>query len=191
MCMCELLVATMMNILIMFKSTKILLNIETVRLEVYLVEGPMLKAPAAPCALIHIVRCSMSRTTVDAGRCSQYSPSNVHWEVDDPRKKKTMLAITRTKGAVVETLPKNLIAHTPEQVSLCGRCFRRPALPTLRAHWGLGRGNSGATQRKNNGAEAVVSLPRSWRQTVLFISTEGQRRSVEDESGCHKASINY
>jgi hypothetical protein len=33
MCTCELLVATMMNILIMFKSTKTLLNIETVRLE--------------------------------------------------------------------------------------------------------------------------------------------------------------
>ena len=34
MCTCELLVATMMNILIMFKSTKTLLNIESVRLEV-------------------------------------------------------------------------------------------------------------------------------------------------------------
>ena len=67
MCMYELLVATMMNILIMFKSTKTLLNIETVRLEVYIAEGPMLKAPVAPCALVDILRCSMSRTTVDAG----------------------------------------------------------------------------------------------------------------------------
>ena len=74
MCTCELLVPSMMNIPIMFKTTKALLNIEIVRLEVYPAEGPMLKAPAAPCALVDIVYCSMSRTTVDVGRCSQYSP---------------------------------------------------------------------------------------------------------------------
>ena len=50
----------MMNILIMFKSTKTLLNIETVRLEVYPAEGHMLKAPAATRALVDIVRCSTS-----------------------------------------------------------------------------------------------------------------------------------
>jgi len=60
MCTCELLVPSMMNILIMFKSTKTLLNIETVRLEVYPAEGHMLKAPAATRALVDIVRCSTS-----------------------------------------------------------------------------------------------------------------------------------
>jgi hypothetical protein len=55
----------------------------------------------------------MSRTTVDTGRYSQCSPSNVLWEVDDLRKKKT-LAVTRKKRAVAKTLPKNLIALTPE-----------------------------------------------------------------------------
>jgi hypothetical protein len=58
--------ATMMNILNMFKSTKTLLNIETIKLKVYPVEGPMLKTPVAPHVLVDIVRCSMSRTTVDA-----------------------------------------------------------------------------------------------------------------------------
>ena len=58
MCTCELLVATIMNILIMFKSTKILLNIETVRLEVYPVEGPMFKAPVASITRVDIVCCS-------------------------------------------------------------------------------------------------------------------------------------
>ena len=67
---CELLVTTMMNILIKFKSTKTLLNIETVRLEVYLAKGPMLKAPVALRALVDIVRCSILRTIVDVGRCS-------------------------------------------------------------------------------------------------------------------------
>ena len=57
----------MMNIPIMFKTTKTLLNIETVRLEVYPAEGPMLKAPAAPHGLIDIVHCPMSRTIVDVG----------------------------------------------------------------------------------------------------------------------------
>jgi hypothetical protein len=145
MCTCELLVASMMNILIMLKSTKILLNIKTVRLEVYPAEGPMLKTPVAP-PLVNITRCLMSWTTVDAGRCSQCSPSNVHREIDDPRKKKTMSAVTRKKRAVTEMLPKNLIACTPKQVSLCGRWFWRLALPTLCAREGLRRGNSGATQ---------------------------------------------
>jgi hypothetical protein len=48
----------------------------------------MLKALAAPRTLVDIVRCSMSQTTVDARRCSHCSPSNVHREVDDLRKKK-------------------------------------------------------------------------------------------------------
>ena len=118
MCKCELLMATMMNILIMFKSTKTLLNIETVRLEVYPAKGPMLKAPAAPRALVDIVRCSMSRTTVDAGRCSHCSPSNIHRNVDDPRKKKKTSANTRKKQAVVETLPKNFRPHTRAGVAM-------------------------------------------------------------------------
>jgi hypothetical protein len=143
MCTCELSVTSMINIRIMFKSTKIL---ETVRLEVYPVEGPMLKAPVAPHALIDIVRCSMSR------------PQSMQ---DDPRKKNKMSAVTRKKRAVAETLPKNLIARTPEQVSLCRRWFRRPALLTLRACRGLGWGNSGVTQQKNNGAGCVVSRTRS------------------------------
>jgi hypothetical protein len=67
MCTCILLVATMMNILIMLKSTKTLLDIETVKLKVYPAEGSMVKAPVAPHALVDIVRCSISRTTLCAG----------------------------------------------------------------------------------------------------------------------------
>ena len=36
----------------------------------------MPRASEAPFALVDIVRCSKSRTTVDAGRCSQCSPTN-------------------------------------------------------------------------------------------------------------------
>jgi hypothetical protein len=160
MCTCELLLASMMNILIIFKSTKTLLNIETVKLEVYLAEGSMLKTSAAPRALVNIMCCLMSRITVDARRCLQCSPSNVHREIDDPRKKKT-LTITRKKQAVAETLSKNMIVRTLEQVSPCGRRFRRHALPTLRARGELARGNSRATQQKNDGASYAVSRTRS------------------------------
>ena len=109
----------------------------------------------------NIVHCSMLRTMVDARGCSLCSPSNVQREVDDQRKKKTTSVVTRKKRAVAETLPKNLITRTPEQMSLCRRRFRRPALPTLRARSGLGQGNSGATQRKNDGASCAVSRTRS------------------------------
>jgi hypothetical protein len=192
MCTCELLLASMMNILIIFKSTKTLLNIETVKLEVYPAKESMLKAPAAPRALVDIMRCLMSRITVDAGWCLQCSPSTVHQEIEDPRKnKKKTSAVTRKKRAVAETLSKNLIARTLEQVSPCGRRFRRHALPTLCARGELAWGNSRATQQKNDGAGCVVSRTRSWRQVLLFISTEGRRWSVEDEPGRHESSINY
>ena len=81
----------------------------------YLAEGPMLKAPVASVPLM--VSCSKSRTIVGAGRYTQCSPSNILREVDDPRKKKKTLAVTRKKRTVAKTLSKNLIARTPEQVS--------------------------------------------------------------------------
>jgi len=75
----------MNNILII---AEIRLNLTNSRMEIYPAEGLMLKAPVAPFPLM--VSCSKSRTTVDAGRCTQCLPSNVHREVDeaDPRKKK-------------------------------------------------------------------------------------------------------
>ena len=51
------------------------------KLRVYPAEGPMPRASEAPFAL-DIVRCSKSWTTVDAGRCSQCSPTNGHQEED-------------------------------------------------------------------------------------------------------------
>jgi hypothetical protein len=95
-------------------------------MEMYLAEGLMLKAHVAPFPLM--VSCSKSRTTVDAGRCTQCHPSNVHQEVnkadsrkkkhhqegdeDVPRKKKT--ASSRENASQKLDRP-----HTPEQVSRC------------------------------------------------------------------------
>jgi len=85
-----------------------ILTLTNSRIELYRAEGLKLKAPVAPGTLVDIVRCSMSRTKVDAGRCSQCSPPNVLREVDDPRKKKKKtFTVTRKKRAVAKTLPKN------------------------------------------------------------------------------------
>ena len=49
---------------------------EITEIRLYPAEGPMPRASEAPFALVDIVRCSKSRTTVDVGRCSQCSPTN-------------------------------------------------------------------------------------------------------------------
>ena len=51
-------------------------------IRVYPAEGPMPRASEALFALVDIVRCSKSWTTVDVGMCSQCSPSNSHQEED-------------------------------------------------------------------------------------------------------------
>ena len=89
-----------------------------VELRVYPAEGPMPRASDDPFTP-DIVRCSKSWTTVDAGRCSQCSPTNGHQEED------TLLFRERSLGrrrllrgrAVAKSLPKNLIAAHPVQGS--------------------------------------------------------------------------
>ena len=126
----------MNNILIIAKMR---LNLINSKIEIYPAEGPMLKAPVAPVPLT--VSCSKSWTTVGAGRYTQCSPSNVHREINDPRKKKKTSTVTRKKRPVAKTLLKT---WSPTHPSGCHRCrwrFRRPALPTLRVRRWLGRGN--------------------------------------------------
>ena len=60
------------------------IQIDTVKIQntiiteirLYPAEGPMPRVSEAPFALVDIVRCSKSRTTVDVGRCSQCSPTD-------------------------------------------------------------------------------------------------------------------
>ena len=89
------------NILIIAKMR---FNLTNLRIEMYPAEGPMLKAPVASVPLM--VSCSKSRTTVGAGRYTQCSPSNVHREINDPRKKKKTSTVTRKKRPVAKTLLK-------------------------------------------------------------------------------------
>ena len=58
-------------------------NTVITEIRLYPAEGPMLRASEAPFALVNIVRCSKSRTTIDASRCSQCSPTYVHQEEDE------------------------------------------------------------------------------------------------------------
>ena len=83
-------------------------------LRVYPAEGPMPRASEAPFAP-DIVRCSKSWTTVDAGRCSQCSPTNGHQEEDTLLFRERSLGRRRLRcgRAAAESLPKNLIAAHP------------------------------------------------------------------------------
>jgi hypothetical protein len=74
----------MNNILIIAEMR---LNLTNSRIEIYATEGLILKAPVVPFPFM--MSCSKSWTTVDAGRCTQCRPSNVHQKVDkaDMRKK--------------------------------------------------------------------------------------------------------
>jgi len=76
MCMCIFLMNTTTckdDILVNTVKTQ---SIEITEIRLYPAEGPMLRASEAPFALVDIVRCSKSRTTVGVGRCSQCSPTN-------------------------------------------------------------------------------------------------------------------
>jgi hypothetical protein len=166
-----------MNILIMFNSTKILLNIETIRLKIYLVEGSMLKAPVALCTLVNIVRCSMSRTIVDVRRCTQCSPSNVDKEEDG--------IIDRIGNEQShQTLPKTWPLGTLEQVTQTRMWFQRPLFQsTVHAE-----DRNGEAQEEHNSEkrmQCILSRPCGRRQALLLINAEGGRWSVEDEPQRH------
>jgi hypothetical protein len=94
---------------------KMRLNLTKLRIEMYPAEGPMIKAPVAPVLLM--VSCSKSRTIIGEGRYTQCSPSNVHRKVDNRGRRRRRRQSQGKKRVVTKTLPKNLIARTPVQVS--------------------------------------------------------------------------
>ena len=122
------------------------IQIDTVRtqsaviteIRMYPAEGPMPRASEALLALVDIVRCSKSWTAVDAGRCSQCSPTNGHQEEDallfrkqSPRIRWVPRAITRKKTYVDEQ--SWIAAQKPNRRSSRagfsgGRGFRRHLL---------------------------------------------------------------
>ena len=123
------------------------LNLINSRTEIYPAKGLMLKAPVALFSLT--VSCSKSWTTVDAGRCTQCRPSNVHQEVDEanPRKKKhhqegdeDVPRKKRTTSSREDAFQKPDCPYTPKQVSRCKRRFRRPHPPKTLCTQRIGRG---------------------------------------------------
>ena len=93
-----------------------------IELKLYPAEDPMPRASEVPFALVDIVRCSKSWTTVDTGRCSQCSPTNGHQtgSASDPQEedgdgfhgfqRSPGRRQERVQRAVAKSLPKNLIA---------------------------------------------------------------------------------
>ena len=76
MCMCIFLMNTTVCIDDILINKVRIQNTVITEIRLYLAEGPMPRASEAPFALVDIVRCSKSWTTVDAERCSQCSPTN-------------------------------------------------------------------------------------------------------------------
>ena len=76
MCMCIFLMNATACIDDILIDTVRIQNTVITEIRLYPAEGPMPRASEAPFALVDIVRCSKSRTTVDAVRCSQCSPTN-------------------------------------------------------------------------------------------------------------------
>jgi hypothetical protein len=161
---------------ILIIAKKIILNLTNLRIELYPAEGPMLKAPVAPFALVIIMCCLNSRTTwcrkmfaVSSLECpprrrrfEEEDEDNVgsHQEEDDDDLK---------KRAVTETLPKNLIARTLEQMSLDGRRFWRPTLPTICARRWLGQEWQRAAQQQCGGVLGYVFFLANKRSSPPFM----------------------
>ena len=90
-------------------------------IRLYPAEGPIPRALEALFALVDIVRCSKSRTTVDAERCSQCSPMNGSpgrrlvdvSGIGRIQERSPGRRLTSSHGS----LPKNLIAAHPVQDS--------------------------------------------------------------------------
>ena len=148
MCMCIFLMNATACIDDILITTARIQNTIIIEIRLYPVEGPMPKVSEALFALVDIVRCSKSWTTVDAGRCSLCSPTNGSpgrrcleilgrgWIQERSPGRRW----TSSRGS----LPKNLIAGTPCKVLCWTRVPEAPALPLLRARRGTGRGNQKA-----------------------------------------------
>jgi hypothetical protein len=169
MCTCELLVATMMGILIMFNSAKTLLNIEIIRLEIYLAERPMLKVRVAP----HTSRHSALLDVAD------HSPCRMMFAVqclECPLGRRWSRWSDRQRAIVLD------IPQKPDRLGHPSRWHRRRRgsggllfQSVVRAHCtGSERGSCGATQQWEE-VLCPVSRTRGWRQALLLINAEGGR----------------
>ena len=90
-------------------------NTVIIEIRLYPAEGPMPRASEAPFALVDIVRCSKSRTTIDVGRCLQCSPTNGSprrrcLDVPGRRRIQERSPAGRRWTSSRGSLPKNLIA---------------------------------------------------------------------------------
>ena len=121
MCMCIFLMNATICIDGILIDTVRIQNTVIREIRLYPAEGPMPRASEAPFAL-DIVRCSKSRTTVDAGRCSQCSstngsPGRRRLDVPGTRRIQERSLAERRWTSSRGSLPKNLIAAHPVQDS--------------------------------------------------------------------------
>ena len=114
-------------------------NAVITKIRMYPTDGPMPRASEAPFALVDIVRCSKSWTTVDAKRCSQRSPTNDHQKEDEFRDRSPeRRRWTNSRGIALQKPNR----RTPRARFAGGRGFQRHLLFRSSVHaaemWSLG-----------------------------------------------------
>ena len=146
----------------------------------------MPKASEAPFALVDIVRCSKSWTTVDAGQCSQCSPTN-----GSPRRRRLAVPQAigfrersppgrrRTWTSSRGSLPKNLIAAHPVQGSLADEGFGgtcSPAAPCAQSRRVTGRESQRAAEMLFLSGAVVVGW-EGLTEDDLFYAYDGEEEN--------------
>ena len=103
------------------------------KIRLYPAEGPMPRASEASFALVDIVRFSKSRTTVDAGRCSQCSPTNRspgrrRLNVSRRRRDPRVISSRKKMDEQSQIAPQKSNRRSPRAGFSGGRGFRRHLL---------------------------------------------------------------
>ena len=162
-----------------------------IEIRLYPAESPMPRASEAPFALVDIARCSKSRTTVDAGRCSQCSPTNGspgrrRLDILGRRRIQERSPAGRRWTSSRGSLPKNLIAAHPVQDSQATEGSGGTCSPALHACRGTGQGSQKAADlwfSRKWLRKSRSELTEDRKYIAAAGKEERQRRIPGDESG--------
>ena len=157
-------------------------------IRLYPAEGHMPRASKAPFALVDIVRCLKLWTTVDAGRCSQCSPTNGspgRRRLDVPQ------AITRKgkKTYVDEQLriaPQKPNRRTPRARFSGGRGFRRHLLSRYSVHAEVRDGKDRGLRRYGFSRERLWKMGSGLTEDYGYMAATGRKKGSGESQKTEK-----